>query len=356
MTVMGAIWRKAGAALIKSRNLLKLVGVVAVLAACASPSPLAEETVGERFRKVLADIDTWCRDYKLGPYLDPSDPEYLSKRRATDCNILKLQPRDWRTDKLVSTEGQPHPIPERWLATPEGRLAHSIKLPPPHDAPKDVYRPGMSGADYFQNLCREQAGEFAFEEISSVNGVRQERPWMPEPSGYSNIVFWTKEKGGVGSDAPQDYLVQPPLGGFDFLEVRLSEEDAKKTAAPYRVFFRDVETASKRSFSVNIDGRWASVSYIVSQRALSNPQAQFAYTWRGLWLPRAMEHGIEGFELIVFQAHTMRVLGFQRMFWRHLPYPTVRDPRMTTTDACPAYKTMKMPPQFVQSILRPQSR
>src|ERR1043165_3552179 len=139
-------------------------------------SSASAETTGDRFRNVIADIDAWCKRNKIGPYLDKSDPEYRSKAPATDCNILKLEPRDWRGAKFVSVDGQPYPVPEGWLSTPEGKFAHSIKLPAPYDRAKEVYRPWMSAKSYFEALCREEAGEFIFQTVKDVEVVFEIRP------------------------------------------------------------------------------------------------------------------------------------------------------------------------------------
>src|SRR5262245_17844282 len=40
---------------------------------------LGEETVGDKFRKVIVEIDARCKREKRGPYLDRSDPEYRKK-------------------------------------------------------------------------------------------------------------------------------------------------------------------------------------------------------------------------------------------------------------------------------------
>ena len=86
-----------------------------LLAACApglsAVTPEAGETVGETFRKVMAQIDANCRERKLGPY-EP-EPRKTGVRNAS-CDILFLKPEDP-------------------LSTPEGRFAHALKLPAPHE-------------------------------------------------------------------------------------------------------------------------------------------------------------------------------------------------------------------------------
>ena len=38
-----------------------------------------------------------------------------------------VTPESWRN--LVKTDGQFYPVPAAWLSTPEGRIAHNLKLP-----------------------------------------------------------------------------------------------------------------------------------------------------------------------------------------------------------------------------------
>src|SRR5512147_1589890 len=77
--------------------------------------------------------------------------------------------------KFVQVDGQPEPVPEQWVATPEGRFAHSIKVPNP--VPKDSgYRRGMSSEEYFQHLCRREAGEFIYRTVDNVEGFYFMRP------------------------------------------------------------------------------------------------------------------------------------------------------------------------------------
>ncbi|MBK6632686.1 MAG: hypothetical protein IPG33_17575 [Betaproteobacteria bacterium] len=114
-----------------------------LLAACApglsAVTPEAGETVGETFRKVMAQIDANCRERKLGPY-EP-EPRKTGVRNAS-CDILFLKPED-----------------------------------PLSTAAQDVLRPGMTGEEYFKALCEAEAGEWVFRTVGGVKGIRQLRPY-----------------------------------------------------------------------------------------------------------------------------------------------------------------------------------
>ena len=315
---------------------------------------LADETVGDRFRKVLADVDARCKREKRGPYLDRGDPEYRKKVADTSCDVLKLQPRDWRDAKLVKLDSQPYPVPQDWLATPEGRFAHSIKLPPLNGKQRASFRPGMSGKEYFEELCRNDSGEFIGRTVTGVDGVRQDRPWIAAPNGYRDLLFWTREKGGIQNS--QDYLVQPPAGRYQFLDLRLSEADARKSGAPFLAFYRDQQKAKKKDVVINAgDGKFVRTPYIVAEELRRQSVARYAFTWRGLWAVEGVQHGIEGFELITYQIEPFEVVAYQRDFWRHLQDDSQRDPRTTYTISCSQTLPMMPPHQFLQGVLVPKS-
>ena len=96
------------------------------------------ETPGERFRKNLEEMASLCQSKKL---------------IATDsrCILPKIKPADP-------------------LATEEGRFAHSIKIPNP--VPEDSgYKPGMTSEQYFDHLCKTEAGEFIYKTVENVEGI-----------------------------------------------------------------------------------------------------------------------------------------------------------------------------------------
>lgn len=185
------------------------VALTGSLSACAGGErALPGETVGETFRKVMAQIDAKCRERKLGPY-EP-EPRKTGVRNAS-CDILFLKPEDP-------------------LSTPEGRFAHSIKLPAPHDVPKDVWRYGMSGEEYFQALCEAEAGEWVFRTVEGVEGVRQVRPY-PKTNFYESLGAYLAAEIAVGEivahvDNPAGYLVSSGVKQwrtYQYLEIPISE-------------------------------------------------------------------------------------------------------------------------------------
>jgi hypothetical protein len=303
---------------------MKLLALVVIACAATTimlPLRAAEETVGERFRKVIADIDAQCKRDKMGPYLDRNDPEYRKKVGLTNCDVLLLKPRDWRTEKMVKTEGQSFPIPERWIFTSEGRFAHSIKLPPPHDKPKRLYRIGMSANEYFEGLCKEEAGDFIFKVVEGVEGVARLRAPEIATDDLLRHLFATEGTTGMSlwhvtsqADDIGRVLVQPNHGKYTFAESPAFPKTFKKDGFPFRRFARDPSRASGSAINYKSDGSTFSVPNLVVETGTDRIRANYGFTWRGVVRPNDRELGIAGGELLILNLETGEVLGLRRVF------------------------------------------
>jgi len=305
------------------RRLAWIAGICSLFTACTTLG--SSETVGEQFRKALAQIDAQCKKDKLGPYLDPEDPEYLMKRNRTDCDILALKPYDP-------------------LATPEGRFAHSLKLPPPHDKPKDVYKPGMTAEEYFKALCETEAGEWVFRRVEGVRGFMVIRQWPSEPRTSLLAQYYAKDETlavddfVVGPNA-EAYVVSPTIGAYEFMERPIYDDsDAKR----YVQFFRDARQPMQRE------------PYGVGHRVITHPLSQYGYTWRGVRIPHGEELGIFGAETIVLDLQTHEILGFRRVF-RRIYFDKADVGTMWPTQTCPSAVDLRKNAgvAFVERVLMP---
>ena len=111
---------------------------MALLAGLDTACAVDEETAAERFDKAMKNKAEYCRTHKIDP----------ANRR---CDILKLKPADP-------------------LATEEGRFARSIKIPNP--VPEDSgFKPSMTPEQYFDHLCKTEAGEFIYKTVENVEGL-----------------------------------------------------------------------------------------------------------------------------------------------------------------------------------------
>jgi hypothetical protein len=287
-------------------------------------------TVGQQFRDIMAEIDAQCRKDKMGPYLDKNDPDYIRKRPITDCDILKVKPADP-------------------LATEEGRFAYAMQLPPPHDKPKVQYQPGMSAESYFKELCEKEAGEWIFKTVEGVEGVLQGRRREPSSGGYSNLIFLSREFLGVLSS--EEGLVQPPYGHYDYFE-QLAENG--EISGPYIRFFRGAENKKRypHGFPINRNGLFGSVPYIVSSEPTDSPKSRYGYTSRQVGYKDAIENGIVGNDLIIYDRNTKEILAYRRFFARYWPRSDSRYTRLTNSEGCQPGFT-KGTSKFIQKVLVP---
>jgi hypothetical protein len=138
------------------RNATCLLVIGCVLALFGKVDVASGETPGERFRKAIKEIETACAKRKLAP-------------NEVCGEVAKLKPADS-------------------LATEEGRFAHSIKIPNP--VPEDSgYKPGMTPEQYFDHLCKTEAGEFIFKTVENVEGLYMMRPRERSPDYMQEHLY-----------------------------------------------------------------------------------------------------------------------------------------------------------------------
>ena len=122
-------------------------------------------------------------------------PRPSSEPNDTACDILKLKPADP-------------------LATEEGRFAQSIKIPNP--VPEDSgYKLGMTPEEYFDHLCKTEAGEFIYKTVENVEGLYMLRP-RKEATDYELEHLYALEDPygqAVGEDRPPRGLLRPASYG-----------------------------------------------------------------------------------------------------------------------------------------------
>jgi hypothetical protein len=268
---------------------LSLIGMVAgglVLGLVTSSTAglVKEGTVAERFEKAIDKIKKSCASRKLDP--------------GEVCGeVAKLKPADP-------------------LATEEGRFAHSIKIPNPVPADSG-YKPGMTPEQYFDHLCKTEAGEFIFKTVENVEGLYMMRPRKEATDYELEHLYALEDPYGqvVGeSDLPQDYYVQPAMGKYQFLEMPLSRSSSADEQ--YRRYYRDENAHPGKKYQAAINGQGVFVPYIVAEATVSDIKSRYSYTWRGINRPHDRELGIAGGEVIILDLQTKEVLAVRRGFIR----------------------------------------
>ena len=126
---------------------IQRTALIACLVILAGYATSFAQTPGERFRRALKEIEANCANRKLA-------------KNEVCGEVTRLKPAD----------------PS---ATEEGRLAHSIKIPNP--VPKDSgYKSGMTPQEYFDHLCRTEAGEFIYKTVENVEGLHSRSHCRPQ--------------------------------------------------------------------------------------------------------------------------------------------------------------------------------
>jgi len=293
-----------------------LVGLCLAFAACGSFA----ETPGERFRKAIKEINAACASRKLAP-------------NEVCGEVAKLKPADP-------------------LATEEGRFAHSIKIPSPVPADSG-YKPGMTPQEYFDHLCKTEAGEFIYKTVEDVQGFYLMRPRKRATDFEMEHLYgleapFQEVHGEYYS--PWEYFVQPQLGKYQFVEVPLLQEKAPK----FRRYYRDENEHAGEMYQTAIDGRFVRVPYIVAEKDVHSLNSQFGVTWRGINRPPDRELGIAGSELIVLDLKSNEVLAIRRGFKRTGAVRNLTGVWWLTGYPCP--KLDKKPDHvFIREVLKPSS-
>jgi len=241
---------------------------------------------------------------------------------------------------------------EDWYATPEAKFAHSIKIPNPV-AEDSGYRPGMTQQEYFEHLCKTEAGEFIFKTVDNVEGIFQMRPRKIYSTAEWQHLYAIEDPYGYWPGEAEDT-------GYEFVSPRLYSyfEIPYKGRRIYGLEmkpYRDVSLYATPSPDARIARYFGNAGS--DQRSMkvtfeSQAQARYGFTWRGIKRPHDREMGIAGGELIVLDLQTQEVLGVRRgyVIWN----------RGWTGRVCPRYgysggqdKTTYFTTWFVAKVARP---
>jgi hypothetical protein len=217
------------------------------------------------------------------------------------CLLASPQPsaqtkKPYQWTKFVQVDGQPEPVPAEWVETPEGKFAHSIKIPNP--VPKDSgYRWTMSAKEYFDHLCKD-AGTYIFKTAKDVEGILFMRP----PRRPTDGDLKDRRKLEAPSFERVFQLMRPEISergvifGYRFAEEPNNEREAG--AAAY----------------LHASTLHARLPRFVDIQKIERPRSQYGVTWRGLRREKDRENAIAGTEIIVLDLSTNEVMGVLREY------------------------------------------
>ena len=300
-----------------TRRMVLLLGCVLLLVTGCAAS--FAQTPGERFRQTLKEIEANCTKRKL-------------EKNEVCGEVAKLKPADP-------------------LATEEGRFAHSIKIPNP--VPEDSgYKPGMTPQEYFDHLCKTEAGEFIYKTVENVEGIYMMRP-RREAVDYELEHLYALEDpyGDTDDPNPQDYFLQPPYAIYDFAEE--PSKPVAQTSPRYRRYVRGPEKDSKKDFIYMKDAHSERVPYIVRAEDTQRLKSRYGYTWRGITRPHDRDMGIAGGELIVMDVQANEVLAVRRGFIRSEGVRNMTGIWWLNGQMCPKKNPLTLS-EFIRKVLNPR--
>lgn len=292
------------------RHALSALLLAALIGNLAVP-PAYAETVGERFDKAMKKLAEECAKHPPKP-------------GNTDCDPLKLRPADP-------------------LATEEGRFAHSIKIPNP--VPEDSgYKPGMTTKEYFEHLCKTEAGEFIFKTIENVEGIMQMRPREPVTDYMLQHLYALEDP--YGETYGEEFNMGPAAlksGTIQSAYVNPRYADAVKTKdirkRGYRLYKPDQNykflekpiptllqnppdgamylryTRPNTDKLVFEDGQYmypGDQQPQMFEERVKELKSRYGFTWRGITRSHDRDLGIAGGELIILDLQTNEVLAVRR--------------------------------------------
>lgn len=235
------------------------------------------------FRNLCLGIALWLLLGACGPSIPPS-------------------PHQWK--EFAKTDGHANEIPAVWLATPEGKFAHAIKIPNPVSVDSG-YKKTMSPREYFDHLCKTESGNFIFKTVENVEGLAMLRVVNGNTVEQQEDLWW-QEAPGLQGKYPRDYspkmtvsgFVNPPWQTYTYVELQTS--DRRKFLHISEKLDRNTEDSERIDYA-KVD-------------VVDRPSSKYAVTWRGIKREKDRENRISGYEWIILDLETNEVLAVLRNF------------------------------------------
>jgi len=303
------------------------LGLIVVMG-CAASLFQQEEMPGQRFDRAMKEYAEKCAKAKLKP-------------NDTACDILKLKPADP-------------------LATEEGRFAHSIKIPNP--VPEDSgYKPGMTPQEYFEHLCKTEAGEFIYKTVENVEGLYMMRPRKEATDDELSHLYALEDPYGHTNH-------EVTMGEYNFVSpnryvyFERPTQPARFSQATHQ--FGGGRTDERRSPRYErFTGYDARHLESMKREPVESLKSRYGFTWRGITRPHDREFGIAGGELIVLDLQTNEVLGVRRGYIRSgMVRNNLTGIWWLTGQTCPVYgyrngrnKDFDFSYWFIGKVLKPKS-
>lgn len=263
---------------------------------------------------LLPPLEPSKRDH-FGQYYDPK--KYYECRSGVKRNNMKCTKYALRRDEADPV----WPYPD---------------VPPPKypEAPKDSgYREGMKSEEYFNHLCKTEAGTFIYKTVEDVEGVYQVRPRklasdtmnkdryvMEDPYGYT---LGEAERPGfsfVGINYQRYHFFESPI--YEPWKRMWKGKSGKGLMRQKTLTLRHyhpsfIEEPDEGTNYIRYSGNQDQSTFRTMIKEYDTQiKSRYGYTWRGIERPHDREHGIAGGETIVLDLQTNEILAIWRGFIR----------------------------------------
>jgi len=278
-----------------------LLALVALALCACSPKTYEQADKDNDFEALVGDFKVY-------------DACYEKSFKGDECDR-------WRVKDVAMPEYWPFPeVP-------------AMKWP---DAPKErVYKKGMKRSEYFDALCKSEAGEFIYKRVEA-DSIYQIRPrklkrgngrTVREPDPRYADEDWHSDYDDSGYRMAGN-LLRPRTS-----QLGLSNERSRGAYLRYETPVSPITRIPE-----NADGDWRELRNVIpGPRDLIRryeavpsskvnrphditlqfsqlPESRYGYTWRGIRRPYDREHGLSGTEVAVVDLKTNEVLALKRGF------------------------------------------
>jgi hypothetical protein len=249
----------------------------------------------EAMGAALEPLDTKRRDL-FGESYNPK--KYVECRKQygmgySNCEYLALRRR---------------PQPEFWPFPDMPRP----KLPSPPE--KSVYRPWMSAKQYYEALCKSEAGEFTYRTVDGVVSVYELRPRLLATDDEIRDRYVLEDPYGhtQGEAERAEFSFVGP-GKYEFFESPVTGR--RKPLELMRFYDGSLYEPPGASDKVHRYSGYGGGDFKQMKMVYaSTPQSKYGYVWREIARPNDRKLGIVGGELIVLDLRTGEILGLRRGF------------------------------------------
>ncbi len=243
------------------------------------------------------------------------------------------------------------------------------------------YREGMTAKEYFDHLCKTEAGEFIYKTVENVDGIYQMRPqealtdsmlqdryYLEDPYGAEYGHEFTMGaaalKGGIQNEYVNPRYMKAVKGGYVLYK---PDQNYKFLEKPIPVHLQDSRDSTKylRYTRPNTDkmtlenGQYLyprSSQPKLNEEHVKELKSRYGFTWRGIERPHDRELGIAGGELIVLDLQINEILAVRRGFLLSGRARNETGIWWLSAQACPRYQYRAMATQaFLYKVLMPST-